>query len=118
IFLKFWKPRNEWHFGQHDKELRRQGDKQPDNPTGRQGDKETGEDPALTLWRVGVAWAPYALMSLLLLLTGLVRQKEQHGPVHLGPLRTKYAIEIYALHDQSHRDPSLVPPGSAPKAEK
>jgi lactate permease len=106
IFLKFWKPRNEWHFSKSDKE------------TTRQGDKETPDEPALTAWSVGVAWAPYALMSLLLLLTGLVRQKEQHGPVQLGPLYTKYAIEIYALHDQSYRDRALLPADATPKPEK
>jgi lactate permease len=121
IFLKFWKPRNEWHFSnkQEEKQIGRQGDKE----TGRQGDGAHGEasapdEPALTFWRVSVAWAPYALMSLLLLLTGLVRQMEQRGPVQIGPLRTKYAVEIYALHNQSYRDPKLVPPEATPTAEK
>ena len=76
------------------------------------------DEPPLTTWSVAVGWAPYALMSLLLLLTGLVRQQEQHGPVHMGPLQTKYAIPIYDLHNQSHRDLKLVPMGTESKPEK
>src|SRR5205085_10880203 len=86
-----------------------QAEGQTGNPSEPQVSLSSEREPMLTVWRISVAWAPYALMSLLLLMTGLVRQKEQHGPIHLGPLRTKYAIPIYTLHDQSHRDPKLVP---------
>jgi L-lactate permease len=148
IFLKFWKPKKEWHFGKEiaaAKTPARQksavavkadahaapvgawsGDRAPTGgsgdyaPTGGSGDyAPTGgtppesvppdDEPPLTFRTVAMAWAPYALMSLLLLLTGLVRQEEQHGPVHIGPLQTRFAIPIYALHNQSHRDPKLVP---------
>jgi lactate permease len=54
----------------------------------------------------------------LLLLTGLVRQKEQHASVPIGPLRTKYAIPIFDLHNQSYRDPKLVPAGAEQMPEK
>src|SRR5262249_13915551 len=53
------------------------------------------------------AWMPYALMSVFLLLTGLVRQKEGTGPVHFGAVQTNYMIPIPALHNESHRDPQL-----------
>jgi lactate permease len=46
-------------------------------------------------------------MSVLLLLTGLVRQEERHGPVHIGPIQTNYVLNIPGLHDQSYRDPQL-----------
>ena len=121
IFLRFWKPRNEWHFSTHAAKVKgstsdeaatkadcRMPEESSFSSTGK-GTSPPADEPALTAWNIGVAWAPYALMSLLLLLTGLVRQKEQHGPVRLGPLQTKYAFPIYALHDQSHRDPKLVP---------
>jgi lactate permease len=157
IFLRFWRPRQEWHFSsttvgprvheRQEAETAARADalavkasllgsdhgspSLTPNPTHTPSvapspprrDLETREgvgirvggtilphdEPRLTVWNVGVAWAPYALMSVLLLLTGLLRQREQHGPVHLGPLQTKYAIPIYALHEQSHRDPKLVP---------
>jgi lactate permease len=46
-------------------------------------------------------------MSVLLLLTGFVRQMEGHGPVMVGPIQTNYMIPIPGLHKESHRDPSL-----------
>jgi lactate permease len=161
VFLKFWKPCDEWHFtkdvaaAKAYKGQKAETAAKADAPTqevsgflgsdpgplslaptltptppltsrSRQGGREgvgvrvrvgareegpvlPGDAPALTAWNVGVAWAPYALMSVLLLLTGLVRQREQHGPVHIGQLRTKYAFAIYELHEQSQRDPKLVP---------
>src|SRR5260370_32601685 len=54
-----------------------------------------------------MAWAPYALMSVLLLLTGFVRQEEGRGPVKIGPIQTNYQIPIPALDSQSNRDPRL-----------
>ena len=54
-----------------------------------------------------MAWAPFAIMSLLLLLSGLVRQQEGKGPVFVGPLRTNYMIPVPWLDRQTDRDPSL-----------
>ena len=123
IFLQFWKPSKEWHFG---KAIAAAKTPTPQGlATTVKADAHAApaadfagsppesvdpeDEPPLTFRTVAVAWAPYVLMSLLLLLTGLVRQEEQHGPVHIGPLQTKFAIPIYALHNQSHRDPQLVP---------
>lgn len=90
IFLKFWRPRVEWHFP---------GAAAHTVPT-------SGELP-LTAWRITIAWAPYAIMSVLLLLTGLVRQQEAKGPVYIGPIRTNYMIPIPWLHNEVHRDAQL-----------
>jgi lactate permease len=98
IFLKFWQPRREWHF---DKTAT------ADRPAQPGGVPE--DSTPLTWTNVSLAWAPYALMSVLLLLTGLVRQQEGHGPVHIGPIRTNYMIPIPLLDEQSHRDPALHP---------
>jgi lactate permease len=91
VCLRFWRPAKEWHFG---------------TPASKVDG--AGTEAPLTAWSITVAWAPYALMSILLLLTGLVRQKEQRGPVSLGPIRTKYAVSIHGLHNQSYRDPRLL----------
>src|SRR5262249_15187972 len=75
----------------------------PDNP---------GDEPPLTVRSVSLAWAPYALMSVLLLLTGLVRQAEPRargGPVMIGPIQTNYLIPVPGLDRESHRDPRLHP---------
>ncbi len=103
IFLRFWKPRNEWHFTR-------------EGPAERE--REAGEVP-LTAGRVAAAWAPYVLMSVLLLLTGLVRQAEKrNGAVPIGPIESTYSIPIPGLHNESTRDPRLAEPGEAPKPEQ
>jgi len=126
IFLKFWKPREEWHF---DKEPAA-GNQEPAKakeqelltsapanahapPTG--GHNPGGDDPhagrPLNWASISMAWAPYAIMSVLLLLTGFVRQMEGRGPVKVGAVQTNYMIPMPALDKESHRDPLLLPRG-------
>jgi lactate permease len=120
IFLQFWKPRREWHFdqeGENGKEEKAEQTNVPAKPNDPHAaaaaalspEKPTsaGHEPPLTFWNVTVAWAPYALMSVLLLLTGFVRQMEGHGVVKVGPIQTNYMIPIPGLHNESHRDPKL-----------
>ena len=136
IFLKFWKPRNEWHFdrnqesGVRSQESAQESRLQPaeaGTPTLFSGDsaKDQPEKP-LTTASVSLAWAPYAIMSVLLLLTGIVRQeetpkegvKEGPGPVHIaGWLYTNYQIPIPTLHRESFRDSRLVEEGKEVKGE-
>ena len=75
-------------------------------------------EPPLTLGNVSLAWAPYVIMSVLLLLTGLARQREQHRALHVGPLRSKYLIPIPLLDRQSQRDSQLQVEGREPQPEK
>jgi lactate permease len=96
IFLKFWKPRHPWHF---------------ETMAATPDAKQAAELP-LTLGRVSLAWAPYVLMSVLLFLTGLVRQVEGRQargepPVMVGPVRTNYLMPVPFLHQQVLRDPDL-----------
>jgi lactate permease len=80
---------------------------------------------------VSLAWAPFAIMSVLLLLTGLVRQREPSTQeidpktgkppeaVWIGPIQTNYMVPIPALHKQALRDPDLHDPSrGAQAAEK
>jgi lactate permease len=62
--------------------------------------------------RVLRAWMPFLIMSLFLLLTGFVRQREGErttkGPVRLlGFLDTNYLVEVPYLHEKCERDPYL-----------
>ncbi len=117
IFLKFWKPRKEWHF---------EKTTVPPTPGAPAAfdpnDSHAAEAKALletapvkesplTVWNVTVAWFPFVLMSILLLLTGLVRQREGErkklGPARIGPLETNYIVPIPWLDKQSFRDPRL-----------
>ena len=131
LFLKFWKPRSDWHF------TKPAPGQEPDQPKDKEpmghGQPDAAETPSisktpasavgeapLTFANVTLAWAPYGLMSVLLLLTGFVRQKETAGPIQVGPLRTKYALKIPLLHNQSARARELqeLPPGADPQPEK
>jgi lactate permease len=107
IFLKFWKPKNEWHF-----------EKPEGGEPGCAGAHTTELEAALTAWDKAVAWAPYAIMSFFLLLTGFVRQAEATGPVHLGPIQTNYMIPVPGLHRESYRDARLLEEGKEHQAEK
>ncbi|MCS6976882.1 MAG: L-lactate permease [Gemmatales bacterium] len=91
IFLRFWRPKHEWHYNNQPAHVAADGSK---------------EQP-LTAGRIALAWAPYAIMSVLLLLTGLVRQQEGRGPVYFGPIRTNYMIPIPWLDREVHRDARL-----------
>jgi lactate permease len=118
IFLKFWKPEKEWHFDPLEKQETPSGAAAPAVATGHAAEAEaligsqatneaiTAQKP-LTVRSVSLAWAPYALMSLFLLLTGIVRQMEDKGPVPCGPIQTNYKVPVPGLHRESHRDPRL-----------
>jgi lactate permease len=120
IFLNFWRPKNEWHF------------KPAAEPTAvaapMTGDGHAAEaaalgNPAVTSyaggqeqplgWKtVALAWAPYALMSALLMFTGWIRQMEGEAmsrgeSVQAGPIQTNYMIPVPALDRESYRDPRL-----------
>ncbi len=131
ILLQFWKPRREWHFTPAaptvattapEKEQSLASDPHAAEAAAlvgpATGNGGPGEERPLTVGSVSLAWAPYVLMSVLLLLTGLVRQREgnraQLGPVKVGALETNYLIPVPWLDGESHRDPRL----QAPKPEK
>jgi lactate permease len=122
IFLRFWKPRKEWHFEKkddvkssappaaldandpHAAAAQALADSPPSSPP-------SGSEPRLTAWSITVAWFPFVLMSILLLLTGLVRQREGErkklGPAMIGPIETNYIVPIPWLDGQSVRDERL-----------
>jgi L-lactate transport len=109
LFLKFWKPRQEWHFAKDAAGRMKDEAKSPSFPPSSY--LHSSEGPPLTAWNITVAWFPFLLMSILLLLTGLVRQREgerdKRGPVHIGPIETNYIFAIPGLDKQSFRDARL-----------
>jgi lactate permease len=121
IFLQFWRPKQEWHFDRaaapaadaldakkadagapHDPHAAEAAALFGSGPPPGPGDEEP-----LTWKNVSLAWAPYALMSVLLLLTGLVRQTEGKHPVIFGPVQTNYMIPVPGLDGECMRDPVL-----------
>ncbi|MCS6851171.1 MAG: L-lactate permease [Gemmataceae bacterium] len=115
IFLRFWRPKQAWHFDQP-AEKEPASVKPPVHLDAHAAEAaallatpapEVSEKP-LTPWSIALAWAPYLLMSILLVLTGLIRQKEDTSyPVMVGPVQTNYRIPIPRLDGQVERDRSL-----------
>jgi lactate permease len=121
LFLRFWKPKTEWHFDR--------------KPTGEKGKGREGESNAvasassaspispsplktetpLTWKTISIAWMPFALMSVMLFLSGLLREVETKQPVpigpilSIGPIQTNYLLPIPWLHNETERDDDLHP---------
>lgn len=99
IFLRFWQPKEEFRFST-----------EPETPAATPSTAPDPNDPhaaaaramveernadsvskpvPLTARSIALAWAPWVLMSIFLMLTGLVRQMEEdtrkHGPKEPGP---------------------------------
>jgi lactate permease len=109
LFLRFWQPKAEWRFGV-ESSTNRLAEADNNSLGANKARSRLGQpESALTRWSISLGWAPYAVMSVLLLLTGLVRQREGSGPVYLGPVRTNYLVSIPGLNYQSYRDPRLHP---------
>jgi L-lactate permease len=130
IFLRYWKPRHEWHFDHADSTPKEDTNGAPpthtDVPAGPP-DKHAAEvefarkllasssfaatEKPLTAASIAMAWMPFAIMSVALLLTGLIRRGEPGGPgkpfITVGGVQTNYLIPIPYLHQQSERDPQL-----------
>jgi lactate permease len=119
IFLRFWRPKKEWHF---DKKI--DAPEEPANVPdahdphaaaalavlGEQEKAKAGAPETPLNWKtVGVAWMPFALMSVFLMLSGLLRQAEGNRAVFVGPVRTNYMIPVAWLNNESERDDDLHP---------
>jgi lactate permease len=127
IFLRYWKPREEFHFDKAEAAPTPSAALDPNDPHAAEAralvespPPAPAEEAPLTLRSVSVAWAPWVLMSVLLLLTGLVRQEESRRPgkVKWGPLFTNYMLEVPQLHKQTLRDPRLREPSAPEKPER
>jgi lactate permease len=121
IFLKFWKPRHEWHYEKKNAEVGAASRAASEVRLGSL-DQPPMPEPPLTAWSITVAWFPFVLMSILLLLTGLVRQREGErsklGPAMIGPIQTNYILPIPWLDKESFRDARLHEGNSGePKAQ-
>jgi lactate permease len=141
VFLQFWKPRKDWHFDMPASEPgaaapgaaasgAAPGVAAPGSPAalnphaaeaaallGGQAAPTAKAEGPLTTRKVAVAWAPFVLMSVLLLLTGIVRQKEGKGPVKFWGIQTNYIVPIAWLNGEVFRDSRLLEDPSNAKPE-
>ncbi|MFO0926809.1 MAG: lactate permease LctP family transporter [Gemmataceae bacterium] len=131
LFLRVWKPRTELILtpaeepaappapieghGGHDAEAEA-AQALLDEP------RPAGAAAPLTVWNVTMAWMPFVLMSIALLLTGLVRQREPGSPgkpfVTVAGVQTNYLMPIPFLHEEVERDPRLRAEGKSVEREK
>ena len=94
IFLKFWKPRFEWHY---------------DHPDGIAQREAMALLPRLSMGAIAKAWMPFAIMSVSLMLTGFIRQEEnrranaKEPPLAVAGVQTKYTIDIDGLDKETLR---------------
>jgi lactate permease len=122
IFLQFWKPKDEWHFTTPTPSPSPLaplpgGEGKPADPHAAEAaallqggpEKSDHETIPLTAGTVALAWMPFIIMSILLMLTGIIRQKEEDGPVLIPgtSIQTNYRIPIPRLHHEVMRDEKL-----------
>lgn len=78
--------------------------------------------PPLTLGAVLKAWTPFIIMSVFLMASGLIRQREarakDEGPLVLGPVQTNYMIPVGGLHQEVERAIELRDPSKQDHREK
>jgi lactate permease len=130
VFLRFWKPREELPAagaavaasgplaataGAHAAEVEAA---KALVGAASEGPHSPGSLEPLTAGKIALAWMPFALMSVFLMLTGLVRQEEAKGPVVVAGVQTNYMIPVPFLHEQVERHESLRVPGRPAEQEK
>ena len=131
IFLRFWKPKTLYLFEKNDgTPVDEKGPARLAGPTIGAASRAapsahaaeaaaaaalvapvaSGVQTPLTIRSVSLAWAPFAIMSVVLMLTGLVRQREGKARVMVGPIQTNYMIPLPTLDKEVLRDPKLHDP--------
>jgi lactate permease len=125
-FLRFWKPRSEWHFDKKagPKPAAAETKLDPGDPhaaaalallAGEPARPPAAKEEPLTFRSVSMAWAPFVLMSILLMLSGFLREREgnrarrHEGPLMIGPVQSNYPLPLPFLHKNCERDPELSP---------
>ena len=118
IFLRYWKPKEEWHYPAasapvtaHTAELTGAHAAEAAAAKAMLAEGPVGKQEPLTAWSITVAWMPFVLMSVFLMLTGLVRQREGEGIVFIPGtnIQTNYMIPVPALHNDVEREEKLRP---------
>jgi L-lactate permease len=114
LFLKFaWKPKVEWKFPSEDK-AEEAPKAEPNDPQVREGKEEAAllldssfrnphTELPLTAGSVILAWSPWIIMALFLVVSGIVREREKNGPLELGFVDSFYVVKVPTLHNEVER---------------
>ena len=116
LFLKFvWKPKDEWKFpaeqvgaGQTPEPATPADPHQAEAQAQVASLLPSGQGMAnrelpLTARRVLVAWSPWVIMALFLVVSGFLKQEEKKGPIDLGIADSYYAETVPTLHNEVER---------------
>jgi lactate permease len=122
LFLKFvWKPKDEWRFSANQAGAGQTAEPaKPQDPHVAEAVEQVsllfgGEHPGqvqdrLTARRVIVAWSPWIIMAVLLVVSGALRVEEKTGPLNLGIVKSYYVPPVPTLHNETERAYQLQKP--------
>jgi lactate permease len=128
VFLRFWKPKKEFRFSSDIAT----GPKDPTVATDPHAieakeavdallePKNGKPEKPLTVGSVALAWSPWVIMSVLLMVSGIIRQRENDPkrdkrPVDLGFAKSFYEVPVPTLDRQVERADRLQKPGAQGK---
>jgi len=135
LFLKFvWKPRDEWRFPDDTATEAKPAAPAPHDPIADHAKEEVDAllhsalpapnsalpEPPLTVRSVCIAWMPWILMALCLVVSGVIKHLEadpatkKTHPLELFGIKSYYEIHVPGLHKEVQRADALVPPGTPP----
>ena len=93
VFLKFWQPRTNWHYDDHEESVAIRA--------------ANAQELSLSGWAIAKAWSPFMIMSVCLLISGFIRQEENRrvkakepAIMLFGQLSTRYEITFDGLHQE------------------
>ena len=77
---------------------------------------DKGADKPLTAGGVFLAWSPWIIMAVFLVISGFLRQAEnEKGPIDLGVVKSAYPVQIPGLHkevERAYQLQKLLPEGA------
>jgi lactate permease len=131
LFLKFvWRPKDEWKFPADKFGVGQTAEPaKPSDPYVAEAEEQvssiiegghgmTDRDVALTPRRVALAWSPFVIMSVCLVVSGLLREQEKNGPLNLEFAKSFYVQPVPTLHKEVQRAARLAKPGATEEERK
>jgi lactate permease len=116
LFLKFvWKPKDEWKFPTEEAGQGQTAEPaRPADPHAAEAQEQVASllpsgrgmadrEVKLTAGRVILAWSPWVIMAVILVVSGWVKQLEKQGPLDLGFAKSFYVAKVPTLHNEVER---------------